>query len=107
MRVHTISRDKMLYNAEAEYDNGSVVVMKGSKINRINAPGFKPKKTISSLREKDDLFENYCYLKEDVAFTSLSDAATFVTGRIANGRIVWKTENGKYVRYALSAGGDE
>ena len=38
---------------------------------------------------------------EDVIFNSLSTAATFVTGRSANGMIVWKTLDGKNVRDTL------
>lgn len=107
MKLFTKARDGVLYDAHAEFDGKTVVVKKGSKINRINAPGFKPKKTIAELRNNEALFDDSCLLKDDLAFSSLSMAATFVTGRIANGNIVWKTENGKYVRYSLGGGGDE
>lgn len=53
------------------------------------------------LRSNDALFEDGDLLREDVTFNSLSTAATFVTGRTANGMIVWKTEDGKYVKHTL------
>jgi len=101
MKLFTKARDGKLYMAFAEYDKGMVTVKKGSMINRINAPGFKPKKSIEELRANEALFENGNILREDISFSSLSTAATFVTGRVANGNIVWKTENGKYVKYSI------
>lgn len=106
MKIYTISRDKELYNATAEFENGVVTVKKGSKINRKNTLGFKPKQAIADLRNDESIFSNVDYLSKDIHFSSLSEAATFVTGRIANGMIVWKTDNGKYVKYAL-IGGEE
>jgi hypothetical protein len=101
MKLHTKSRDGVLYEAMATYEAGIITVEKGSKINRKNAEGFKPKKNVATLREDDSLFNEGCILNKDLAFNSLSTAATFVTGRTANGMIVWKTEDGKYVRYTL------
>ena len=101
MKLSTKSRDGELYYATAEYTEGTIIVHKGSKINRKNAPGFKPRKGVAILREDDSLFENDCYLKNDIPFSSLSTAASFVTGRTANGNIVWKTDDGKYVKYSL------
>lgn len=101
MKLHTKARDGVLYDAIAEYDNGVITVKQGSKINRANAAGFKPKKNMLQLRSDEELFENGDILRRDVTFNSLSTAATFVTGRTANGMIVWKTEDGKYVKYTL------
>lgn len=105
MNLYTKSRDGVLYEAKAVYENDIVTVKKGSKINRNSSSGFEPRKKMSLLRDDDTLFENDCYLNQDVSFNSLSTAATFVTGRIANGMIVWKTDDGKYVKYALKQGG--
>lgn len=104
MKIFTKSRDGVLYSANAEYNDGHVIVLKGSKINRINAPGFKPKKLVADLRANDSLFDAEGVLLEDIQFSSLSTAATFVTGRIANGMIVWKTQDTKYIRYSLEGG---
>lgn len=107
MKLHTIARDKTLYEATAEYKDGTVIVKKGSKINRKESNGVKIKRTVEELRKDDGLFDNGCYLKNDIQFKSLSTAATFVTGRVANGNIVWKTDDGKYVKYALKSGGED
>jgi hypothetical protein len=104
MKIFTKSRDGMLYSAIAEYKNGHVTVLKGSKINRINSPGFKPKKLVADLRADNSLFDAKGILLSDIQFNSLSTAATFVTGRIANGMIVWKTQDSKYIRYSLEGG---
>ena len=101
MKLYTKSRDGFLYNATATFENGIVTVCKGSKINRKNAVGFKPKKAVAAIREDASKFDEGDILNVDVSFSSLSTAATFVTGRTANGMIVWKTEDGKYVRYTL------
>lgn len=100
MNLFTKARDGKLYEAYAEYNNGVVTIKGGSKINRKNASRFKPPKRIAELRENDLLFCNSNVLKKDLSFPSLSTAATFVTGRIANGNIVWKTENGKSLKYS-------
>lgn len=107
MRLHTIARDKTLYEAMAEYKDGTVIVKKGSKINRKESNGVKVKRAVEELRNDDSLFENECFLKKDIQFKSLSTAATFVTGHVANGNIVWKTDDGKYVKYALKSGGED
>ena len=101
MKIFTKSRDKALYFANAKYENGKVTILKGSKVNRLTSPGFKPPKLISDLRADDSLFDDEGILLSDIQFNSLSTAATFVTGRIANGMIVWKTENSKCIRYSL------
>lgn len=101
MKLYTKSRDGVLYEANADYTAGVVIVKKGSKINRQLSNAVKSRKAIAELIADDSLFENQNYLKNDIRFTSLSTAATFVTGRIANGNIVWKTEDGKYVKYSL------
>ena len=101
MKIYTKARDGKLYSANAVFENGIVTVLKSSKINRINAPGFKPKKYVADLRADNNLFDEDGMLLTDVQFNSLSAAATFVTGRIANGMIVWKTDDSKYIRYSL------
>lgn len=104
MKLHTKSRDGKLYEANAIYENGVVTVLKGSKINRKSNTTAEIKRTAETLRMNNDLFVDDI-LKEDVTFNSLSTAATFVTGRVANGMIVWKTDDGKYVKFSLGKGG--
>lgn len=100
MKLYTKSRDN-LYEATAEYDGKIVIVKKGSIINLRNSKGFNPSSEIKSLREDTKLFDEMVLIK-DVSFTTLSAAASFVTGRVANGMIVWKTADGKYVRFSLN-----
>ena len=89
MKLHTKSRDGVLYEATATYEAGIITVEKGSKINRKNAEGFKPKKNVATLREDDSLFNEGCILNKDLAFNSLSTAATFVTGFRRRRRKIW------------------
>lgn len=99
MKLHTKSRDEKLYEANAVLEDGTDAVLKGSKINR------KSNTTAETIRMNNELFDDNDILKEDVVFKSLSTAATFVTGRVANGMIVWKTDDGKYVKFSLGKGG--
>lgn len=103
MKLHTKSRDG-LYEANAIFENGTIVVLKGSRINTRNSKGYKPSPKIASMRNDSSLIDADGYLKENIVFETLSTAATFVTGRTANGMIVWKTEDGKYVRYSIKKG---
>ena len=103
MKLHTKSRDG-LYEATAILENGEVVVLQGSRINTRNSKGYKPSEKISNLRNDSNLVDAQGCLKENITFATLSTAATFVTGRTANGMIVWKTEDGEYVRYSINKG---
>lgn len=100
LKLHTISRDK-LYEAKAVYDNGFVTVLKGSRVNIKENPNFKPSIEVQSKLNNIKLVGADGILKNNVTFKSLSTAATFVTGRISNGMITWKTDDGKYVGYTL------
>ena len=102
MRIWTKSRDKALYEATGEIlDKGRVVVFKGSKINTNPGEKFVLSEELMSKRNDTAIVSQNGELLIDVSFGSLSTAASFVTGRIANGMIVWKTEDGKYVRYSI------
>ena len=100
LKLFTISRDK-LYEAEAVYENDEITVLKGSRINLTPGPKFKPSAVIEECLNDKSLVGGDGVLKRDVTFKSLSTAASFVTGRISNGMIIWKTEDGRYVRYTL------
>lgn len=105
MKIHTKSRDD-LYDAKGIYENNKVVVICGSRINLRDSKCYNPPKNVADIRENRDIVDSKGILLQDVIFETLSTAATFVTGRNANGMIVWKTDNGKYVRYALNGGDD-
>lgn len=100
MDIYTKSRDN-LYQATAHYIDGEVIVKKGSQINLKNKPGYKPSKEIKRLRDDNNIVSKTGALLIDVKFRTLSAAATFVTGRVANGLIVWKTIDGKCVRRSM------
>lgn len=100
MIIHTKSRiiqNKTKYEATAEYAGDFVTVRKGSKINRSQQNTLKGKRKVEKLWRDDSLFEKGCILKNDITFKSLSTAATFVTGHVANGNVTWKCENGRSV----------
>lgn len=100
MELHTISRDG-LYDAKAIYLDGTVTVKKGSRINVNFGSRFKPTPTIKAKFDDHTLYDENGILQKDVIFSSLSTAASFVTGRTSNGMIVWKTADGHYVRETL------
>ena len=100
LKLHTVSRDN-LFDAQAMYENEEVIVLKGSRVNLHSGPGFKPSELVAKHLADQSLVGEDGILKKDVKFKSLSTAATFVAGRISNGMITWKTEDGRYVRYTL------
>lgn len=104
MKLYTIARDKELYDAKCQCNDGRVVVEKGSHINRNVNPLFAASKAVKNYLKDDSLFDANNNLTHNIEFSNLSAAASFVTGRIANGNIVWKTENGKAVKYSKQGG---
>lgn len=100
INLHTKSRDN-LYEATAIYDNGIVTVFQGSRINNRENPNFRPSKEVIEKLKDTTLVGTDGVLKKDVTFNTLSTAASFVAGRVSNGMITWKTEDGRYVRYTL------
>lgn len=101
LELYTNSRDGLLYTAKAIYEDGKLTVLAGSQINTNPGVAFKPSSSIASIRSDRTKVDEKGVLLENIIFTSLSTAATFVTGRTANGMIVWKTMDGKYARYSL------
>ena len=93
---------KRHYYANAIYENGKVTVHKGSHINLAHGENFKSQGLFSELFCNNELIDEFGNVLEDIEFQSLSQAASFVTGRIANGMIVWKTDDNRYVRYSLT-----
>ena len=100
LKLHTISRDN-LFEAKANYEDDCVTVLKGSRVNIRKNPNFKPSIEVADKLADSTLVNPEGILLKDVTFKSLSTAATFVAGRISNGMITWKTEDGRYVRYTL------
>ena len=67
----------------------------------IFASGLKTYYPREGLLPNDMAMELWFERLKDIPFNSLSTSATFVAGRISNGMITWKTEDGRYVRYTL------
>ena len=101
LEIHTISRDG-LYKAEALYNDGIVIVKKGSKINTHPGSKYVVASDIKIKLDDSTIVNADGEVLKDIEFTSLSKAACFVTGRSANGMITWKTSDGRYVRYTLA-----
>lgn len=100
LKLHTVSRDN-LFDAKAIYNDGNVTVKKGSRINTNYSMAFKPSTLVRNMLADKCIVNNEGIILKDVTFNSLSTAATFVTGRVSNGMITWKTPDGKYVRETL------
>ena len=100
IKLHTKSRDN-LYEATATYKDGMVTVHSGSRINTTPGEKYQPSDEIKEIRSDKNVVAPDGKLLKDLDFNSLSTAASFVQGRIANGMISWKTEDGKYVRETL------
>lgn len=82
------------YEAKAEYDNGTIIIKKGTKIAPIITNRKLPANVLE-LRENREVVSEENILLEDIIVTTPSMAATFITGNISNGYRVWKTEEGK------------
>ena len=98
--LHTVSRDN-LFEATATYKDGEVIVKKGSRINIKCGKGYKPLAIVKEKMGDRSIVDERGTVLKDISFSSLSTAASFVTGRTSNGMITWKTSDGKYVRETL------
>lgn len=86
-------------NAKGVLVADGFAVMKDSVIANSTVPSMASSlvQLRNSLLEKGIIDEN-CHLTKDYIFTSPSLAAAIVMGRNANGRIEWKTQDGKTIR---------
>lgn len=90
--------DKKNFNAIAEYNNdGSITVLKGSKIVDIVLYPKYSKAADQARSDKSIVDENH-YVIKDVSFNSLSTAGQFVSGISVNGNRVWKDENNNSIK---------
>lgn len=81
------------YEASATYDDGIIIIHKGSKIGFPATAKFKRTKKAYALRENDEIVQNGIVIKE-CSFDSPSTAAQFITGGSRNGYDTWKIEKG-------------
>lgn len=88
-------------NANAVFEDGSVLVRKGSLIN-MDGSVLSDNSTAQKCRQDRTIVGKDGIIKKDVLFSSASMAATFVTGSISNGLKYWKTRDGKRLSDKIS-----
>ena len=96
MKIHLYIKGRQYdYRAEGIYDDGSMVVKKGSTINIHSDAKSNLGADVENMRENKELVANDGSLIKDCKFVSPSAAAKFVTGGSRNGYDTWKNEEGK------------
>lgn len=95
MKVNIYLRSKTdLFEAEGLYDDGMVIVKKGSRIHTIQASHVSDgQTTVKTVRENKSLVDANGVVLKDYSFLSPSAAANFVTGRSANGYVAWRVDD--------------
>lgn len=83
-----------LFNAEGEYDDGTVIVRKGSKIQtKLASHTHGGEAKTKALRENRSIVDANGVVLENCSFSSPSTAANFVTGRSSNGYVAWRVDD--------------
>ena len=80
------------FEATGIYDDGKVIVCKGSRINRVTSEKIGGSKTVKAIRDNNNIVDINGVLLLDCSFSSPSTAANFVTGRSANGYVAWRVD---------------
>jgi len=93
--VRNSSKSKKTINATALFNPKGFLVLKNSEIELIDSSSIPPK--IKAARKNAQIDEQGILLK-DVLFSSPSAAAGFVLGGHTNGRMDWKTIEGKTLK---------
>ncbi|MEA4898705.1 MAG: DUF4357 domain-containing protein [Christensenellaceae bacterium] len=88
LEVYLTSKDQS-YDAKGSYSEGTFIVKKGSKIRLAFAEHIRGGKKAKSFRDDPHVVDSDGIVLADCVFTSPSTAAQFVTGRSANGYMVW------------------
>lgn len=78
------------YNASGLYDNGNVIVKKGSRIRLYFAPHIRGGNTAKKYRDNPSIVDQNGVTLQDCSFSSPSTAAQFVKGCSVNGLIAWR-----------------
>ena len=102
MRVFLI-RDQKGIRAQGEYDieTKKMTVLAGSVVSDSVAKTAKFRGAKSIEKSRDGVLKGGV-LQRDIAFTSASTAANFVTGTSTNGLTAWKNEKGVSIKEMLS-----
>lgn len=90
-----INRKDGKAEANGVFEDGKIVVKKGSRIKLDSTSQFKGFSIALENRENKDIVDNKGIVKKDVEFNSPSMAGAFILGSSVNGWTVWKTKDGK------------
>jgi len=89
------------YDAQGAYNDGKVIVYKGSRINVYYSENFKRHASAEAYRKDPSCVDKNGNVLKDCVFTSLSAAAQFVCGWSVNGRVTWKVDKKTDMRHWL------
>lgn len=73
------------YNAFGEYEDGKIIVKKGSKINTSFNENYALSPKAKKYRDSSEYVGTDYIVKKDISFSSPSTAAQFVLGYSSNG----------------------
>lgn len=91
MKIYLKGRNGV-YDATAEYEDGKITVLKGTKIQMDFAEHIRGGRLAKKFRESREYVDGNGLVIKDCEFRSASTAAQFVTGRSTNGLVAWKLE---------------
>lgn len=91
--------DKANYNAVGIYNDGKIIVQKGSIIRKNNtSKKYKRSPTIEKLRSDPTLINNSMQVLRNIEFDSVSMAAQFVADTSRNGLLYWRNKSNKKLK---------
>ena len=97
MKVYLKSK-KGVYFGKGEWNGAELTVLKGSVIKAGEPGSFKHMKEATRCWNDNTIVDESCIVKKDVAFTSPSTAAQFVTKRSINGWVSWKSSDNRSLK---------
>lgn len=86
--------DKPGFHAEGLYDDGTIIILKGSTICPSFSTRIKGIPLAKELRENPEVVDDSWTVLKDSTLLSPSTAAQFVMGQSRDGYDAWKTEEG-------------
>ena len=95
------SENGKLYDSQGVYEDGKVIVLKGSKIN--DNRNYAKNKMINDLILDSHIIKNRI-VQKNITFNSPSAAGLFVTGNSTNGLTRWKVGKGILLKKFLEGG---
>lgn len=97
------------YSASAEYCDGKIKVLKGSKINSkvANSKTFKLNAIAQSYRDNNEYTSKDFVVLKDIEFNSASTAAQYVGGYSLSGKLCWKDDHKNSLKDIIGGGKNE